>query len=316
MAPGTSQSALRVALLAGGDSAEREISLISGEQVCAALRRSGHDVTTFDPATRALESIPWAEFDACFLALHGGAGEDGRVQQRLENLGVSFTGSRALASRLAMCKSASKERFFQAGLPTLPYVLLHSVDSREEIVQKTATLRGPLVVKPDSQGSSLGLGLAGTSQELCAAVDRALALDPFVLVEPCVQGREFTVAVLGRQPLPIVEIVTPDGWFDYEAKYESAMTEHRFETGLSEVQTAELEHLAVDAAEALGATGLVRVDLIVDHRGRPWLLELNTIPGLTPHSLAPKAAARTGMSLASLCEWMLEDCLSASGVSR
>ncbi|HEY2841180.1 MAG TPA: D-alanine--D-alanine ligase [Pirellulales bacterium] len=316
MAGHASQSGLRVALLAGGDSAEREISRISGEQVQAALGRAGHNVTMFDPATREVEKIPWDEFDACFLALHGGAGEDGRIQRRLESLGVYFTGSGSAASRLAMCKSASKERFFQAGLPTLPYVLLHSADSPDEILERTGGLPAPLVVKPDSQGSSLGLGLAGCPEELCAAVDRALALDPFVLVEPCVVGREFTVAVLGRQALPVIEIVTPDGWFDYEAKYESAMTEHRFETGLTAEKTEQLERLAVEAVEALGASGLTRVDLIVDRRGRPWLLEVNTIPGLTPHSLAPKAAARHGMDLAMLCDWMLEDCLATSEANR
>jgi D-alanine-D-alanine ligase len=311
-----SQPELRVALLAGGDSAERDISLISGEQVCAALRRAGHNVTMFDPSEREIESIPWDDYDACFLALHGGSGEDGRIQRRLETLGVCFTGSGSAASRLAMCKSASKERFFQAGLPTLPYVLIHSADTPDEILQRTAGLPAPLVVKPDSQGSSLGLGLAGTPEELCAAIDQALALDSFALVEPCVVGREFTVAVLGRQALPIVEIVTPDGWFDYEAKYESAMTEHCFESGLMTEQVAELEQLAVAAVEALGATGLARVDMIVDRRGRPWLLEVNTIPGLTPHSLAPKAAARNGMDLSMLCEWMLEDCMATSEANR
>jgi len=311
-----SQSGLRVALLAGGDSAERDISLISGEQVCAALRRAGHHVSVFDPATCEIESIPWDDFDACFLALHGGAGEDGRIQQRLEKLGVCFTGSGSAASRLAMCKSASKERFLQAGLPTLPYVLIHSEDSPDEILQRTAGLPAPMVVKPDSQGSSLGLGLAETPEELCAAIDQALALDSFALVEPCVVGREFTVAVLGRRALPIVEIVTPDGWFDYEAKYECAMTVHCFESELMTEQVAEIEQLAIAAVEALGATGLSRVDIMVDRRGRPWLLEVNTIPGLTPHSLAPKAAARIGMDLAMLCEWMLEECLATSEANR
>ena len=156
----------------------------------------------------------------------------------------------ARASRLAMCKSASKERFFQVGVPTQPYVLVHEADTAADIAGKTATLRFPLVVKPDSQGSSLGLGLARNGDELQAAARAALALEPFALVEPHISGREFTVAILGRQPLPLLEIISPGGLFDYEAKYESAMTDYRFDTGLMPDTAAEIEHTAVAAAEA------------------------------------------------------------------
>jgi D-alanine-D-alanine ligase len=312
----STQSGLRVVVLAGGDSAERPVSLASGEQVAAALAEAGNRVEVLDPAVSAIETFPWQRFDACILALHGGAGEDGHIQERLEALGVPFTGSGSRASRLAMCKSASKERFFQVGVPTQPYVLLHRADTEADIAGKTAALRFPLVVKPDSQGSSLGLGLARTADELQAAVRSALALDAFVIVEPFIVGREFTVAILGRQPLPLLEVVAPAGLFDYEAKYESAMTEHRFETGLLPETAAEIEEVAVASAEALGTSGLVRVDLILDRMARPWVLEVNTIPGMTPHSLAPKAAAQAGMPLAALCEWMLEDCLAASEVTR
>ncbi|MBI2826957.1 MAG: D-alanine--D-alanine ligase [Planctomycetia bacterium] len=306
---------LRVAVLAGGDSAERPISLASGERVAAAMRRGGHGVESFDPAATDLDAIDWSRFDACFIALHGGAGEDGRIQERLAARGVPFTGSDARASRLALCKSASKERFRQEGVPTLPYVLVHETDSPDEIAHKAAGLAFPLVVKPDGQGSSLGLGLARNARELSAAVTVAAALDPFVLVEPYLAGREFTVALLGRRPLPIVEIVTPGGLFDYEAKYESAMTEHRFESGLSSDTIAQIEQTAIAAAEALGTSGLARVDLIVDRHTRLWVLEVNTVPGMSPHSLAPKAAARAGYDLSALCEWMLEDCL-ATEVTR
>jgi D-alanine-D-alanine ligase len=295
----STQSGLRVVVLAGGDSAERPVSLASGEQVAAALAEAGNRVEVLDPAVSAIETFPWQRFDACILALHGGAGEDGHIQERLEALGVPFTGSGSRASRLAMCKSASKERFFQVGVPTQPYVLLHRADTEADIAGKTAALRFPLVVKPDSQGSSLGLGLARTADELQAAVRSALALDAFVIVEPFIVGREFTVAILGRQPLPLL-----------------AMTEHRFETGLLPETAAEIEEVAVASAEALGTSGLVRVDLILDRMARPWVLEVNTIPGMTPHSLAPKAAAQAGMPLAALCEWMLEDCLAASEVTR
>jgi D-alanine-D-alanine ligase len=312
----STQSGLRVVVLAGGDSAERPVSLASGEQVARALREAGHHVTLCDPAAVVLEQFPWQKHDACFLALHGGAGEDGEIQRRLTALGVPFTGSKASASRLAMCKSASKERFFQVGVPTQPYVLVHQGDSPADIVAKTAALRFPLIVKPDSQGSSLGLGLARTADELLAAVKAAAAFDDFVLVEPLIVGREFTVAVLGRQPLPMVEVIAPGGLFDYEAKYECAMTEYVFDTGLLPETAAEIERAAVAAAEALGTSGLVRVDLMLDRMARVWVLEVNTIPGMTPHSLAPKAAARVGMKLSALCEWMLEDCLATSEVTR
>jgi D-alanine-D-alanine ligase len=312
----STQFGLRVVVLAGGDSPERPVSLASGEQVAMALRGTGHRVTICDPAITDLEAFAWQEHDACFLALHGGAGEDGHVQRRLATLGVPFTGSNASASRLAMCKSASKERFFQVGVPTQPYVLVHQADSPADVAAKTAALRFPLIVKPDSQGSSVGLGLARTADELQAAVKEAAKFDDFVMVEPLVVGREFTVSLLGRKPLPLLEVITPGGLFDYEAKYESAMTEHRFDTGLLPETAAEIEQAAVAAAEALGTSGLVRVDVMLDRMARVWALEVNTIPGMTPHSLAPKAAARAGMSLAALCDWMLEDCLATSEVTR
>ena len=311
----STQAGLRVVVLAGGDSPERPVSLASGEQVARALAETGHRVVRFDPSVTEIEAIPWHAYDACFLALHGGAGEDGRVQERLAALGVPFTGSSARASRLAMCKSASKERFFQVGVPTQPYVLLHESDSAADITGKTASLRYPVVVKPDSQGSSLGLGVAHTVDELQQAARAALAIDPFAIVEPYILGREFTVALLGRQPLPLVEIITPGGLFDFEAKYESAMTDYGFDVGLLPDTVAEIEQTAIGAAEALGTAGLVRVDVILDRRARPWVLEVNTIPGMTTHSLAPKAADRVGLSLLALCEWMLEDCLVASEVN-
>ncbi|HEY4312482.1 MAG TPA: D-alanine--D-alanine ligase [Pirellulales bacterium] len=312
----STQSGLRVVVLVGGDSPERPVSLASGEQVAAALREAGHTVTMCDPAVVAIEAFPWQEHDACFLALHGGAGEDGHIQERLTALGIPFTGSDANASRLAMCKSASKERFFQVGVPTKPYVLVHQGDSPADVAAKTAGLRFPLIVKPDSQGSSLGLGLARTADELQAAVRAAAKLDDFVMIEPFILGREFTVAMLGRQALPLLEVVTAGCLFDFQAKYESAMTEYRFETGLLPETAAEVEQTAIAAAEAIGTAGLARVDLILDRMARVWVLEVNTIPGMTAHSLAPKAAARTGMNLVALCDWMLEDCLATSEVMR
>lgn len=298
---------LRVALLAGGDSAEREISLASGRQAAAALESRGHAVESFDPLETPLSDIYWGRFDACFIALHGGAGEDGRIQAELEELLVPYTGSGPAASRLAMSKSAAKQRFELYEVPTPPAVSFRATDSFSEAVRRVAPLGFPVVVKPDSQGSSLGVGVAADESQLAARAIDASRYDASLLVERWIDGREFTVAVLGRRALPLLEIVAPGGWFDYEAKYLSEAAQFRFDSGLPQAKIDELESLAVDAAAALETSGLVRVDLLLDKRGQPWVLELNTVPGLTSHSLAPKAAARAGLEFAGLCEWMLAD---------
>lgn len=299
----------RVAVLAGGQSAEREISLASGINVAAALDDAGYDVALLDPAVEPLATIDWSRFDACFIALHGGAGEDGRVQQQLERWAVPYTGSGPAASRLAMSKSASKERFIQANLATAPYVVFHRSEPLESLVERVGTLGYPVVVKPDAQGSSIGVGFARDAKELALRVGEGLAYDHFAIAEPVVEGRELTVAVIDRQTLPVLEIVTPRAFFDFAAKQHADSTEYRFDTGLSDDQTQRVQQAAVAAAEALGTRGLVRVDMIVDRLGQPWLLEVNTVPGMTARSLAPKAAAQAGMSLAMLCDRLIRDCL-------
>jgi D-alanine-D-alanine ligase len=299
----------RIAVLCGGDSAERAVSLESGGCVTAALEQAGYAAERIDTAEVDLASIPWCRFDACFLALHGGAGEDGRLQRRLELLRVPYTGSGPSASRLAMSKSASKERFRQAGVPTLPYVLFPASESIERLAAPLAELRFPLIIKPDSQGSSLGVMRANHEDDLIDAIHEAGRFDDFLIAEPFVCGREFTVAVLCRTPLPLLEIVVPGGIFDYEAKYESVLTQYRFETGLDSETLEQIQRVAVEAAEALGTKGLVRVDLLLDPCGRPWVLEVNTTPGMTRHSLVPMAAARAGYDLPALCHWMVQDCL-------
>lgn len=302
-------SPLRVALLAGGDSAEREISLASGRQVAAALECRGHAVDSFDPVETPLRNIYWGRYDVCFIALHGGAGEDGRVQAELEDLVVPYTGSGPKASRRAMSKSAAKRRFQRRGVPTPPAMVFETTDLFHDVARRVAPLGYPLVVKPDGQGSSLGVGMAADESELAARAIDASRYDSLLLAERWIDGREFTVALLGRRALPLLEICTPGGWFDYEAKYASDSAEFCFETGLPESKIEELQTIAVDAAASLETTGLSRVDLVVDQAGQPWVLEVNTVPGLTSHSLAPKAAARAGLDFASLCEWMLADAL-------
>ncbi len=305
---------LRVAVLAGGDSPERAVSLASGRAVAAALASAGHETTCIDSAGLDLADLDWDCFEVCFIALHGGAGEDGRVQARLEKLGVAYTGSGPTASRLAMSKSASKERFLQAGVPTPPYLLLHGADVAAH-AGGCRELGYPLVIKPDSQGSSLGVGIARREEDLAARLTAALALDPFVVAERWVGPREFTVTILGRRPLPLLEIVKSDSIFSYDAKYSSSETQLRFDAGLAPDCEAAIYIAAVAAVESLGTTGLARVDLMLDERQQPWVLEINTIPGLTERSLAPRAAARAGIDMPALCDRMVRECLTREAVA-
>jgi D-alanine-D-alanine ligase len=321
---------LRVAVLAGGDSSERQISIVSGWQVVSALEAAGHEPTWIDPAECDLaqngppfrgdsvaerRSTMWDQFDACFIALHGGAGEDGRIQQQLERIGVPYTGSGPTASRLAMSKSASKERFLPAGVPTPEYALVHVSDDRRDRAQRVARLGYPVVVKPDSQGSSLGVGIADGPRQLDECLAASFAFDPYAVVERLVRGRELTVSLLDRRPLPLLEIIAADPVFSFDAKYSSPETQYRFDSGLPPAVEAHLSHTAVEAADALGTRGLVRVDLMLDEQQRPWVLEVNTIPGLTARSLAPQAAARAGITMPALCTWMVHDCMTRETVA-
>jgi D-alanine-D-alanine ligase len=304
---------LAVAVLAGGLSAEREVSLASGREVLRALEKSGHRAELLDTSDGPLESIPLERFDVCFLALHGGYGEDGRLQSELERRGIPYTGSGPAASRLAMSKSASKERFFGSGVPTLPFFRFHVTDRFQQLADSVAQLGYPVVVKPDDQGSSLGVGIAFNKEQLAAAVAASSRFGAEIIVELHVTGREFTVAVLDRRPLPLLEIITPRPLFDYDAKYRNAESLHRFDTLLPPAKAAQARHTAVAAAATLDTAGLVRVDLLLDAAGCPWVLEVNTLPGMTRTSLAPKAAARSGFDLAALCDWMLADAMERHG---
>jgi D-alanine-D-alanine ligase len=305
----TSASPLRVALLAGGDSSEREVSLRSGAQVAAALAAAGHAVQPIDPGDTSLAQLDWRRFDVCFLALHGGAGEDGRIQQWLNNRRIAYTGSGPAASRAAMSKSAAKTLFRRRGVPTPDWTLLRPNHPPEQAIQTAVSLGFPVVVKPDGQGSSLGVGIARCADEFFARLSDSRRYDPLALVERFITGREMTVSVLGRKPLPLLEIVGHQQIFDYESKYNSTVTQYRFQTGLAPMKVNEIQQTAVAAAAALATTGLVRVDLLLDDRQQPWVLEVNTLPGLTDHSLAPRAATEAGMAMPELCEWMVWDAL-------
>jgi D-alanine-D-alanine ligase len=306
---GKQLKSLRIAVLSGGDSAERDISLQSGAAVENALRASGHQVTCVDPSETNLDTLEWNGYDVAFLALHGAFGEDGGVQSILEAVGIPYTGSNPESSRLAFSKSASKERFAQCNVSTPSYVLIHESDNAVRINRQAETIDFPLVVKPDAQGSSLGVTLVETSDELPRALTRGFHFDSFCILERAIIGSEWTVGLLDDDLLPLIHIETDRKFFDYQAKYEDHTTQYHFDFALPTYVVKVIENTARAACDALRISGLVRVDLMLDKLYQPWVLEINTVPGLTDHSLVPKAAARLGIELGELCERALLSCL-------
>lgn len=314
--PDQANGALKIAVLAGGHSAERSISLESGQTVSRALRARGHAATCIDPASIDLAVFRWDVFDAAFIALHGRFGEDGTIQTILEQAGVPFTGSGSMASRLAFSKSASKERFLQNGVPTPPYVLIHEADDAGRIQKQANALGFPLVVKPDAQGSSLGVSVVNSPDELPQALTRCFHYDTFGLIEPYVAGTEWTVALFDEQVLPLIQIETSRDFYSYDAKYSDEATGYIFEFTLPSSVVKEIESSGRRASETLGTRGVARVDLRVDRYRRPWVLEVNTVPGFTDHSLVPKAAAKAGMQLGELCERAIHASLAAAATQQ
>lgn len=299
----------RVAVLAGGDSDEREISLQSGSAVQQALSSRGHLALHLDPAVVDLAGVDWRQFDVAFLALHGQFGEDGQVQQILEDAGIPYTGSDATASRLAFSKSAAKERFLQFGVPTPEYSLLHYTDDVARIEKVTGEIGYPLVIKPDCQGSSLGISIVRSAAEVPAALKLCFQFDSFAVVERAIMGTEWTVGMLDELLLPPILIETDREFFDWQAKYEDDNTRYLFESNFPQHVVDTIADVARNACRALGTRGMARVDLRVDEAMQPSVLEVNTIPGYTSHSLVPKAAARLGIEFAELCERSIESCL-------
>ena len=297
---------LRVAVLAGGESAEREISLASGARVIEALAQASHTADHLDPKRVDLDRVCRQQWDICFLALHGGAGEDGRIQKRLDQLRMPYTGSGPDASWLAMCKSVAKERFRRFRVPTPEYVRLDQPLSPRRANIDVAGLGYPLIIKPEAQGSSLGVSVAHSAAELHDRLHETRRYGPVAIAERLIVGREFSVGVLERRPLPPVEIVGRGEIFDYHAKYASPLIEYRFDTALPPIIVQTLQQTAAAAATVLRTSGAVRVDLILDEDQKPWVLEVNTLPGMTRSSIVPKAAAQVGLDMAQLCDWMLQ----------
>lgn len=300
---------LRIAVLCGGDSAERSISLQSGAAVAAALAAQGHEVITIDPAETSLNEYDWTGIDVAFLALHGTFGEDGGVQQILEGHSVVFTGSDSEASTLAFSKSAAKERFTLSGISTPEYALFHKDDPPARITEQAATIGYPLVVKPDRQGSSLGVVIVENESQLADAVAQSFALDSFCLLERAIIGSEWTLGVIDDDPLPLIRIGTAHQFFDFEAKYSDDATEYHFDETIDPALRNRLTTIGLDACRALGTKGIARVDIMLDDAGQPWILEVNTIPGMTDHSLVPKAAANIGLDMGQFCEVVIERAL-------
>ncbi|MDD3883981.1 MAG: D-alanine--D-alanine ligase [Gallionella sp.] len=293
----------KVAVLFGGSSAEREVSLKSGAAVLAALQRSGVDAHAFDPAVRNLQALRDEGFERVFIALHGRGGEDGTVQGALELLGIPYTGSGVLASALGMDKWRTKLVWQAAGLPVPPYTLLDADSDWSGVVQQLGL---PLFVKPANEGSSVGISKVKTLADLAPAYREAARHDRLVIAESFVGGGEYTAAILGDRALPVIKIEPASEFYDYEAKYLRDDTHYLCPCGLSAEREAEIQQLAKQAFALIGGQGWGRVDFLMSEDGRPYLLEINTSPGMTDHSLVPMAARQVGISFEQLVLQVLE----------
>ncbi len=291
----------KVAVLFGGTSAEREVSLNSGSRVLAALQGQGIDVHAFDPATQTLDDLKG--YDRAFIALHGRHGEDGTIQGALEVMHIPYTGSGVLASALAMDKFRTKLMWQAAGLPVPEYALLNADSDFAEIEEQLGL---PLFVKPAREGSSIGVTKVKERGALKAAYEEAVRHDSLVIAEKGVMGGEYTVGSVGDEVLPIIKIVPATEWYDYEAKYNRDDTQYLCPCGLPEAKEMEIRKGALEAFRILGGRGWGRVDFLMDEAGNHYFLEVNTAPGMTDHSLVPMGARVAGMEYPALVRRVLE----------
>ncbi len=296
----------RVAVFMGGDSAEREVSLKSGQAVLSALQSAGIDAVGKDIRGCLLKAVEQPDYDRVFIALHGRGGEDGTIQAILEQAGIPYTGSRVLASALAMDKLRTKYVFEGVGLPTPKFRAMTSPQDAAAILRD---LRAPLSVKPAHEGSSIGIRKVHTESELVAAYQAAAAMDDLVLVEEWIDGPEFTVSLLQDRALPAIGLSTHHEFYDYDAKYLADDTRYRIPCGLAPDDELRLQQLALDAFRVVGCRTWGRVDVMQDGDGRFWLLEVNTVPGMTDHSLVPMAAKAAGIGFEELVVRILRDTL-------
>lgn len=293
----------KVAVLLGGKSAERDVSLRSGGAVLDALKRQGIDAHAFDPMDRAVTEL--TQFDRAFVVLHGRGGEDGQIQGVLEWLNIPYTGTGVQGSAIGMDKVKTKQIWQGSDLPTAPYRLISTVEDGERAVK---ALGLPLMIKPVHEGSSIGMSKVIVKEDFAHALSKATAHDSVVMAEQWITGCEFTVVILNHQALPVIRLQPPEdvAFYDYEAKYLRQDTTYGLPCGLSAQDEKTLQQLALRAFDAVGASGWGRIDAMQDTHGKFWLLEVNTVPGMTDHSLVPKAAQAIGLDFDALCVRILE----------
>ena len=294
-----------VAVLMGGRSAEREISLKSGRAIHAALLQRGVDAHEVDARENVWQRLG-QDFDRVFLALHGRGGEDGVIQGALETLGLPYTGSGVLGSALGMDKVRCKWLWQALGLPVPEFIGLDDETSADELITQLGL---PLMIKPSREGSSLGISKVTELTQLPVALAAARDLDDSVIAERFIHGNEYTCAILGKEALPLIRIETPRVFYDYHAKYFANDTRYLCPCGLDPAKEAELQGMSLHAFESLDCRGWGRVDFMLDDEGRPWLIEVNTVPGMTDHSLVPMAARQAGISFDELVWRILEETL-------
>ncbi len=297
---------MKVAVLLGGVSKERDVSLRSGQAVCDALSRKGHEVIRVDvTGVGVVDELRSIQPEAVFLALHGRFGEDGTMQSLLEWLHLPYTGSSVLSSSLCFDKLATKLFVGPQGILTPDFhVFTGGEDVGEWAASQTWTY--PLIVKPNTEGSTIGINRVYKEEELVPAITEALKFDQVVLIESLISGREMTVSVVDGRPLPIVEIVPKSGFYDYQSKYTKGSTEYLVPAPLTPDQTKSMQAAAAKSYALLGCEGAARADFILDAQGKAWFLEINTLPGMTETSLLPKSAAAEGIPFDDLCELILK----------
>lgn len=298
----------KVAVLLGGKSAEREVSLDSGQAVLDALLRSGVNAEAFDPQDRSVTEL--VHYDRAFIVLHGRGGEDGQIQGVLEWLNIPYTGTGVQGSAIGMDKVKTKQVWQGSELPTAPYRIVSQATALSEVI---AALGLPLIIKPVHEGSSVGMSKVERAEDLEGAILKAIQHDAVVMAEKWITGREFTISFLNGQPLPVIRLQPPAdvAFYDYETKYNRNDVQYGIPCGLTDAEEKKLQDLCLRAFQAVGASGWGRIDAMQDEQGNFWLLEVNTVPGMTSHSLVPKAAQAVGYSFDALCVAILQQTLTA-----
>ena len=298
----------KVAVLLGGKSAEREVSLDSGQAVLDALLRSGVNAEAFDPQDRSVTEL--VHYDRAFIVLHGRGGEDGQIQGVLEWLNIPYTGTGVQGSAIGMDKVKTKQVWQGSELPTAPYRIVSQATDLSEVI---SALGLPLIIKPVHEGSSVGMSKVERAEDLEGAILKAIQHDAVVMAEKWITGREFTISFLNGQPLPVIRLQPPAdvAFYDYETKYNRNDVQYGIPCGLTDAEEKKLQDLCLRAFQAVGASGWGRIDAMQDEQGNFWLLEVNTVPGMTSHSLVPKAAQAVGYGFDALCVAILQQTLTA-----